>query len=305
MFIQKPIYRADDFKLIYESYHNRYSNDFNDHFFENLCKNENATNIIAECFTLLDKNNKQFLHKFKTFLSNPIATYFIITNINIFAQHDDLIINGICLNPNANIIYEKCLYKLGKYKKYFNKNNNKTCKLNINDFNEQSFSEMSFSEKKEIIESLCKSNDPKAIRFVKNNINYLIGEKCITNLMENPLPEAVELTFYLIKISIIHKDILLQHPSYIEALCKNSNPKMLEFIKENNIINKNKPYITNYLATNKAAIHLIFNLDYEAMKATYKPFCNELCRRVFHPNRISNFSKNIGMSELEYIDYLC
>ena len=310
MFIQKPVYRDVDYQRISDSYNNIYSKYLNDFFFENLCKNEYASYLIEDFFSKLNINEN--LHKFSTFLTNPFATHFIIQNIDIFCKYEDLI-KSIFLNPNSKIIFNKCDKKLKIYSNYFDINNKKTndeidnifsiILLDIkNNGTSTIFEQLSFSNKNKIIEMLCKLDLTSAINFVENNINYLIGEQCLLNLMENPLHEAVILTEKIINNSSIGKEMMLQHPNYIKALCRNPNINVIRYIEENNII-KNKKCYENDLALNKNALHILFKIDYQKMKTRYKPFCEELCKKVFNPIRINNVCKIYNIEAIDYIDY--
>jgi hypothetical protein len=55
------------------------------------------------------------------------------------------------------------------------------------------------------------------------------------------------------------------------------------------------------LSKNPNATYLLFSLDYEKMKENNKDFCEELVKKVFHPERIMGLSV---LYKFDFSDYM-
>lgn len=317
--LKKPIYEAHIYERIRNSFHSEEI--IGGIFFKNLCKNDNAIQIVCDSLgplvgkKLVIGELSSLFYLFK----NPYAINYIIDNIDFITENEILIFYGLLVNPLAHIIFNKCYDKLKEYSEYFTDNK----KPIIDDYTEiekkiileienihssKIFETLSYKEKIDIIEKMCKSNKPLVINFIEKKINYLHGQKTMCNLFENPLPEAIQLSRKVLKSSIFGEEKMLLHYPFRRSFYRNPNPNLLNFIEElykkNSIIQKQIIHEENAIAQNPNALHLLFKWDYERMKLLNKDFNEELAKKVFNPKRIYSISNLHNISEMDYLESL-
>lgn len=229
-------------------------------------------NAIALLKTNVDKINWVMLAR------NPNA-------IALFETYPDKIekyVYYLLANPNAIPILEE-LYKTGKYSlswmaQNLSSNPNAVSILeNVPDLiNWVAFSRNESIDAIRMLRAHIHTMGTMGNMNMDNNVDWF-------NLSRNP--SAVSLLEE--HLDCVHWNMLSANPSAISLL--QQYPERIRW---------------RYLCENTNAIHILFPLDYTAMKQANQSFAQELTQVVFHPARLTTLTETYGISLEDYFDMI-
>lgn len=148
---------------------------------------------------------------------------------------------------------------------------------------------------------LCRNPAPWAIKILEENPDkidwfWLPSNPSAIHIIESRIDEIVQINpeafmWENLCFNPAAKHLIERYYEHIDWNALSANPLMIDLIEKN--IDK-----VNYvwLSKNKNAIHLLMNLNYDAMKEKLLPFSEELAQKVFNPSRIERLSLKYGIS---------
>jgi hypothetical protein len=278
---------------------------YDNKYIRNLVENPYTFHLVKDYVTQPENINDYY----SSIIRNPLAMELNLIDINnTHFQWDSFSLNS---HPNAIKILENNMDKISITNILSNKGASCIIKKLIDN-----------REIDDIWEKFSESKNPLFIKFL---MEYKDKDPSILNKLNwyfvSMIPEAIDIildNFHLVDIRGFYRNPakeavdyyfkqitsspLLSPSSFAFYASLNTNDRVIKYFQEN-ILQTNiyLKYLPFYL--NTALLEEFCKMDYNKMRDIFDPVFEEICKTVFHPNRLENLYELYWKKEgLEFID---